>query len=95
MANNGMSKTHIKHQANPSLPNTLRLGNLLADAMVDYFATSARYQQETTWAPAAIAVLNGGSIRASVRKGTLYTLLFHFATAFMKLCITNFSMSLI
>jgi len=87
--------TYNKHQANPSLTDTLRLGNLLADAMVDYFATSARYQQETIWAPGAIAILNGGSIRASVKKGTLYNLLLHFATAFIKLCITNFSVSLI
>jgi len=62
------------------------LGNMLADAMVDYFVTSAHYQQMSTWAPAAVAILNGGSIRASIEKGTFYSLLPNFAPAYIALC---------
>jgi len=46
------------------------LGNLLADAMVDFYVTSAHDQQDTSWAPAAIAVFNGGGVRTSIKTGS-------------------------
>jgi len=74
LANTAMLKNNSNHHENHALNVGLRLGNMLTDAMVDYFVTSAHNQQMSTWAPAAIAVLNGGDIRASVEKGTFYSL---------------------
>lgn len=42
-------------------------GNLIADAMVDYHVNFTH--ASGTWAPAAIAVINSGGIRASINKG--------------------------
>lgn len=42
-------------------------GNLIADAMVDYHVNFTH--ASGTWAPAAIAVINSGGIRASISKG--------------------------
>lgn len=45
------------------------LGNLITDAMVDFHTQFAL--SNTSWAPAAIALLNGGGIRDSIVSGTM------------------------
>ncbi|WAR07544.1 5NTD-like protein [Mya arenaria] len=47
------------------------LGNMLADAMIDYYVTSGYNFSNEAWAPAVIALLNSGSIRSSIQKGTI------------------------
>ena len=42
-------------------------GNLIADATIDYHSTFAH--PNNTWAPAAIAIVNGGGIRSSIALG--------------------------
>ena len=44
-------------------------GNLAADALVDFHINFEH--ANSSWGPASIAVLNGGSVRASVPKGKL------------------------
>ncbi|XP_052241530.1 5'-nucleotidase-like isoform X2 [Dreissena polymorpha] len=48
------------------------LGNLMADAMVDYYAKGFNHAN-TTWALSAIAMMNSGGIRASIKKGNITT----------------------
>ena len=43
------------------------LGNLITDAIIDFHASFEH--PNNTWAPAAIAIWNGGGIRASVPIG--------------------------
>lgn len=45
------------------------LGNLITDATIDYHATFAH--PNDTWAPAAIAIANGGGIRSSIALGEI------------------------
>ncbi|XP_045197743.2 snake venom 5'-nucleotidase-like isoform X1 [Mercenaria mercenaria] len=45
------------------------VGNLITDAIIDYHLNFSR--SATQWAPAAIAVWNGGGIRASIDKGAI------------------------
>lgn len=45
------------------------LGNLVTDAMIDYHINYSH--PENQWAPAAIALWNGGGIRASIEKGVV------------------------
>ncbi|WAR07537.1 5NTD-like protein [Mya arenaria] len=47
------------------------LGNMLADAMIDYYVTSGYNFSNEAWAPAAIALQDSGSIRSSIQKGMI------------------------
>ena len=47
------------------------LGNLVTDAMIDFHINFTH--SNVSWTPAAIAVWNGGGIRASIGKGDSFT----------------------
>lgn len=47
----------------------LLLGNLITDAIIDYHVNFSH--PKSFWAPAAIALWNGGGIRSSINKGIL------------------------
>ena len=50
-------------------------GNLITDATIDYHATFAH--PNDTWAPAAIAIVNGGGIRSSIALGNRFSKTLH------------------
>lgn len=67
----GYSKVYLDGETDHCRLQECNLGNLITDAIIDYHVNYSH--PESYWAPAAIALWNGGGIRSSINKGKVTT----------------------